>query len=285
MATYREVLMEAEERLRAHVCAQERASQEAMDLLCFAARVSPTVVLVRLCDVIDEDVVVRLEDFVERRLNHEPLAYITGSTVFDGNDFVVSRDVLIPRDATQELVVFVDMLGRSVQEPRFIDVGTGSGCIAISLAKRFPSSKVFAIDIAENALLLAKKNAARFGVDNVFFVHGNLLLAAPPLTTETIIVANLPYLPDSGVSGLIPDIKDYEPYGALAGGNDGLVLYREMFVQIAEKGVMPMAVICEILSEQYSLFIIFVQDIFPRAVCDAIQNTNGEIIGVCVRWH
>lgn len=165
---------------------------------------------------------------VERRLKREPVAYITGEKEFMSLMFKVNRDVLIPRPETELLVE--EAIG--CKPVRVLDIGTGSGAIAVSLAYCLPESRVWAVDISPKALEIARFNACRHNAaDRVSFLAGNL---GDPLHPGEfngffdLITANLPYIPTSEMDSLPEDVKDYEPRQALDGGPDGLMYYREL---------------------------------------------------------
>tara|TARA_B100002052_G_scaffold73934_1_gene67003 strand:- start:169 stop:1017 length:849 start_codon:yes stop_codon:yes gene_type:complete len=165
---------------------------------------------------------------VVRRTNREPLQHILGTANFFGHDFEVSPDVLIPRPETEQLVELACRKIGDIPEPVIYDLGTGSGCIAITLAKRLPGATVIASDVSEPALGLAKRNAARLGVEaNVQFRQAN----GHALTTEEqvhLLVSNPPYIPTAEIDELQPEVREFDPKLALDGGIDGLVFYREL---------------------------------------------------------
>jgi release factor glutamine methyltransferase len=167
-----------------------------------------------------EEFAARFDSLINRRARREPVAFITGHREFWGLDFEVSRDVLIPRPETELIVEAVlDLRPERSAVRRILDVGTGSGCLAVSLAIEYPLAHVLAIDISEDALSVARRNAERHGVaDRVHFVRGDLIesIRGP----VDVIVSNPPYVP-AGVA-LSPDIIRYEPAVALYAGDDGL---------------------------------------------------------------
>ena len=157
---------------------------------------------------------------IDRRAAHEPVAFITGSREFWGLDFEVTRDVLIPRPETELIVESALALGDPL---RIADIGTGSGCLAVSLATEFPRAQLVATDTSEAALRVARRNAARHGVEpRITFRHAHLLdtLSGP----FDLIVSNPPYVPDG--EPLPRDVADYEPAAALFAGADGLDVLR-----------------------------------------------------------
>ena len=176
------------------------------------------------------------EQFVlkcKRRLAHEPLDYILGFREFYGLKFYVDKNVLIPRPETEDLVDQAVKYAKDNQVT-ICDVGTGSGCIAVSLAKNLPYASIYATDIDLGALNIAKRNAKLHNVAaRIKFLPGSLLL---PLKNKVdIIVANLPYVETERINTLAPKIKDWEPRRALDGGTDGMKIYRQLFQQANSK--------------------------------------------------
>lgn len=163
---------------------------------------------------------------IKRRVAREPVAYILGHREFMKLDFKVDRSVLVPRPDTEILVQAVlDRLPEGGQ--RVADIGTGSGAIAISLAYYRPELRVTATDISAAALAVAGENAAALGVaERVEFAEGNLL---EPLTGKyAAVVSNPPYVSKEDMEALMPEVKNWEPHGALYGGPDGLDFYRQL---------------------------------------------------------
>ena len=162
----------------------------------------------------------RYAELIGRRAAREPLQQITGEQVFMGIPFRVTRDTLCPRQDTEVLVEHAIPFCKGA---RVLDMCTGTGCIAVSLAKLSGAATVTAADIAEKALAVAKDNAARNGAD-VAFVLSNMFEKIDG--TYDVIVSNPPYLPAIQMEGLMPEVRDYEPELALYGGEDGLTFYR-----------------------------------------------------------
>ncbi|NTW04997.1 MAG: peptide chain release factor N(5)-glutamine methyltransferase [Peptococcaceae bacterium] len=172
---------------------------------------------------------------LERRGKGEPLAYITSKKEFMGNEFFVRPGVLIPRPDTELMVERV--VDAYIDRQTLVDVGTGSGAIVISLALLLNWKRIYAIDISQTALEVARYNAFRHGLsERIEFLRGDLL--APIFKIKDIkvdfITANLPYIPSGEIPGLMPDVKDYEPLIALDGGQDGLDFYRRLILQARE---------------------------------------------------
>jgi len=180
-----------------------------------------------------------------RRAAGEPTQHLTGKQEFWGLDFVVSPDVLIPRPETEHLIeVALDRLAvlevRAGRDPRLtgenlsiVDIGTGSGCIAIALAKELPHAKIYATDISPHALAIAKHNATRLGFrDRVQFTESNLLESLSTRTFD-LIACNPPYIGVNEASSLPTEVRDHEPKEALFGGPEGYELYANLILQAA----------------------------------------------------
>ena len=188
------------------------------------------------------------EPLLARRAAREPVAQILGRREFWGRDFEVSRDVLTPRPETEIVVEeAIDHAGRlRGARPgaplRLVDVGTGSGCLAITLALEVPGARVVATDISIAALAVARRNAGRLGAHGVGFVETSLLEGLAP--GFDVIVSNPPYVPLRVRRALSPDVRDYEPHEALFGGDDGLDVIRTLLDQagdaLAPDGVLIM---------------------------------------------
>ena len=195
-------------------------------LLEDASGLSNTKLFLALEDEIPNDVIDKFMKKYDRYLNHnEPVQYLIGYACFYGYDFNVTNDVLIPRPETEELVENVLLKydkyfkGKKVN---VCDLATGSGCIAVTLAKEEPNMRLTATDISHNALEIAKSNAKKMGVD-IDFKEGDMLAPLGDLKFD-IFVSNPPYIPDNEI--VDPLVKDNEPNVALFGGSDGLKFYR-----------------------------------------------------------
>lgn len=186
-----------------------------------------------------------LRKMVTRRGQREPLQQILGSTCFCGLEMSVTANVLVPRPETELLAElgwqFLNATpgaktGESSlssagdgAEVTALDFGTGSGCLAITLAVKCPSARVTALDVSPEALTVARENAARHQAESrIQFIQGNGLAGLPPDARFNLIVANPPYIPSGEIPSLDPEVRDHDPHLALDGGADGLDFYRQL---------------------------------------------------------
>ena len=182
--------------------------------------------------------------FIQDRLKGRPVAYIVGNREFMGLDFYVQEGVLIPRPDTEPLVEELIELCRGKENLNILDIGTGSGAITISLAKYLNTSKVKSFDISDIALEVGKKNAISNEVDDrVEFIKSDLFSSIENKSIHfDVIVSNPPYIPKKDIETLHIQVKDYEPYTALEGGEDGLDFYRSITEQsrmyLKENGIL-----------------------------------------------
>lgn len=238
MPTISEAITEAAARLEHSEVAEARRT--AGVLLCHVLDVERTHLLTRSNESISEanyEIFLRL---VQRRAAGEPLQYITGHQEFYGLDFIVTPDVLIPRPETEFLVERVlKLIGESKEaSPLVVDVGTGSGCIAVSVAVHARNARVLATDVSRSSLDIAIKNAAKHGVrDRVEFLAGDLLAPLAGRDLEgaiDILAANPPYVNAGSVDDLQKEVRDWEPHAALFGGPEGLDFYRRLLEEAIE---------------------------------------------------
>jgi release factor glutamine methyltransferase len=184
--------------------------------------------LVRWKEVLDAEEAASYVALVERRMAGEPIQYIIGETEFYGLPFRVTRDVLIPRPETEHLVEKALELAVGFQALRIVDVGAGSGAIAISLACKLPQAAVTATDLSSPALAIARQNAERNGVSSrIRFLRGDLLAPVKEEQFE-IVVSNPPYVPAGDRASLAVEVREYEPALALFAGGDGLDVFRRL---------------------------------------------------------
>ena len=180
---------------------------------------------------------------INERLNNRPIAYIVGNREFMGLDFYVQEGVLIPRPDTEILVEEVIEIGKNKDEIEILDIGTGSGAITVSLAKYLDNANLTSVDISEIALEVGKKNSISNNVDNkIEFIKSNLFTEIDKDKKFDVIVSNPPYIRKKDVENLESQVKDFEPYTALEGGEDGLDFYRKITEQaklyLKENGVL-----------------------------------------------
>jgi release factor glutamine methyltransferase len=205
---------------------------EAELLLAHALKIDRMHVIIEPARSLDDGELARYRDFIRRRRAGEPVAYIRGEKEFYGRVFHIDKRVLVPRPDTEILVeTALRRTGGSSMGGRYLDLCTGSGCVAVSLAKERPTCKVFAVDLSSDALAVAVENAIRLGtIFPMVFLQGDLyepLAAFPPLRFE-LITANPPYITDADFATLPRDVRGFEPRLALTGGADGLAVLRRV---------------------------------------------------------
>jgi release factor glutamine methyltransferase len=239
MPSLAECAAQAAERL-AHGPHAERARMDAETLLLALLRKSRAWLLAHPDEPIPADAVGRYAEWVERRSFGEPVQYIVGEAQFYGMPLRVTRDVLIPRPETEHAVERTLELAPLFRSPRIVDVGTGSGAIAIALAHERPDAVVTATDFSAAALNVARENAQQNGVaERVRFLEGDLLA---PIAEEQfdLVVSNPPYVAERDRESLPVEVRDFEPAQALFAGEDGLAVYRRLipaaFAALAEGG-------------------------------------------------
>lgn len=210
----------------------------------------------------------------------EPLPYILGHWEFFGLDFDITKDVLIPRPETELLVEkAIAYLKKHPEQRTVADIGTGSGAIAVSIAKNIPDVKIIATDISPNALKIAKQNAIKHGVDNkIEFIKCNLLpeksIIRNQKMTINLICANLPYIPTATLHTL--PVYGHEPTLALDGGNNGLDLYRKLFDIVPQWASSNAAILIEIEASQGMSAPELAQKIFTNATFIIHQDLAGK---------
>jgi release factor glutamine methyltransferase len=171
---------------------------------------------------------------VQRRGQREPLQHIVGSTSFCGFELKVSRHVLIPRPETELLAeagwTFLNQRSANQTQPlNCLDFGTGSGCLAIAIAVKSPSTSVIAVDLSSDALAVARENASRHAVvERISFMQGDGFAGLLPDRRFDLILSNPPYIPSGEIASLQPEVRDFDPQQALDGGPDGLNYYRRL---------------------------------------------------------
>lgn len=228
-ATIAETLKLASERLRAASVPNDVL--DAQTLLAEALSKDRTYLIVNFNEQLGEDLLTTYFALIERRSAGEPLQYITGHQQFFGLEFEVTPDVLIPRPETE---LIVEETIRLVEEqkldaPVIVDVGTGSGCIAVTLARELENAKIFACDISTAALNVARRNAARHELqDRIEFIESDLLAAFPQTAFADFILSNPPYIAAHELPTLQREVREWEPHTALTDHGDGLSFYRRL---------------------------------------------------------
>jgi release factor glutamine methyltransferase len=196
------------------------------ELLLAHALASPRIQLyTRFDEVPDEPLRKAFRQLIQRRLEGAPVAHLLGRKEFFSLDFEVGPDVLVPRPDSEWLVTECLKRAKGLEAPAVLDVGTGSGCLAIAVACRHKGARVTAIDLSRAALEVARRNAERHKVaERVRFLEGDLFAPLPPGETFDFILSNPPYVPTAEVAGLAPEVRDHEPRLALDGGPDGFAV-------------------------------------------------------------
>jgi release factor glutamine methyltransferase len=230
--TIRSVIAAAEQRLAAGPH-PDRARRDAEGLMLLTLRVNAPALkkawlIAHEDETVSPETFAVLERMVAHRLVGEPMQYLAGEVEFYGLPFSVSRDVLIPRPETEHLIEKVVELAKQFRRPKIVDVGTGSGAIAVALAHKLPDAEIYATDLSEPTLAVGRRNAERNGVnDRVRFLEGDLL---KPVVGQQfhIVVSNPPYVPERDRASLSVEVRDFEPALALFAGDDGLDVYRRL---------------------------------------------------------
>ncbi len=211
--TWEQALSDARTRL-------EEAPDEAWVLLEYAGNITRLEYILHCKEEIPADVLCRFKDSIRQREAHIPLQYITGCQEFMGIPIEVSPAVLIPRQDTE---ILAELVIKEAKGKNVLDLCTGSGCLAVSIAKLGETKKMTAVDISQAALALAEKNAALQKTD-IQFIKSNMFQNV--IERYDIIVSNPPYIPTKEIEELMPEVRDHEPHLALDGTDDGLYFYR-----------------------------------------------------------
>ena len=249
---------------------------EARWLLCRVLDLSESALVLRTDDTAEPAAAERYRAAVARRVAHEPFSYIVGEREFYGRSFLVDRRVLVPRPETETLIeealrVLAEQAIREPSRPPLVvDVGTGSGAIACTVALEAPASTVIACDVSSDALAVAAANRDGLGLaGRLLLVRGSLLswLGRP----ADLVLANLPYLPTDRLPVLMPEVRDWEPALALDGGTDGLDLIALLLAD-AHRTVRPGGtILLELDPEQVEP----ARALLPDAEAHVIQDLAG----------
>jgi release factor glutamine methyltransferase len=223
---------------------------------------------------LDEVELSAIRELVRRRGKGEPVAYITGVREFYGRSFAVTPDVLIPRPDTETIVerALTVLRARADAPSRVADLGTGSGCIAITIAAEVPGAAVVATDISSAALAVARANADRLGVA-VTFIDASW---ADGLDGAfDLIVSNPPYVTTAELAAVDRDVRDFEPEGALLGGDDGLDAYRALLASVHEH-VAAGGVLLEVDPRRADAVAAMFAAAFPGATTTTVADLTGR---------
>ncbi len=215
-----------------------------------------------------------LEGLIQRRREHEPIAYITGHKEFSGIDFYVNHDTLIPRPETEVVVETVLNLAKRTPFATIADVGTGCGAIAVSLARNLTQTTILATDVSAAALKVAAMNIARQKLaDRVHLIQADLL---DPITGPLdLVVANLPYVSDIEFGSLSTQIRRFEPIQALLGGRNGLDIISRLLDQATERLRPNGMILLEVGQHQTALARDVTGQYFPQATVTPIRDLSG----------
>ena len=223
----------------------ENPRLDAEVLLCAVLKCQRITLYVDFERPLSEEELATYREYVRRRGNFEPLAYLLGERAFMRNTFKVNKATLVPRPETELLVESLIRIAPVLKregDVKILDIGTGSGAIIVSLLDYLPNAKGVGVDISVDALIVAKENSEKIGVTGrIGFVRSDVFSKLPLEKKFDVIVSNPPYIPAGDIAGLDKDVQQ-EPRGALDGGADGLDFYRRITAEamdhMAEEGVL-----------------------------------------------
>jgi release factor glutamine methyltransferase len=222
------------------------AQLNAQVLLAHAIGRDRTYLIVNFSEELSSEMLELFDRLLERRAEGEPLQYITGHQEFYGLEFEVTPGVLIPRPETELIIDEVIRLAKTESPQLIFDIGTGSGCIAITLARELPNLNVIATDVSIAALRVARRNAARHRVSTrISFLHADLLSPFANTHAADFIVSNPPYVAAAELSQLQREVRDWEPDVALTDYDDGLSFYRRLFEEAPPRLKTTGFLLCE----------------------------------------
>jgi len=274
MPTIRTLMKETEEK----ISQVDKDANVAKVLFYHVSGYEPHQLYLNMDEEVDPDTLKAFNEGIKRYLDGEPIQYIKGKEFFFSYEFKVNEDVLIPRYETEELVenilYRIDDHFKDQESITLCDVGTGSGAIAITLALEEPKLKVYATDISEKALAVAKENAEDLGAD-VTFYQGDM---CQPLLDHNIkvdvFVSNPPYIPVK--QEIDPRVKNNEPHVALFGGEDGLYFYRKIFSTVKPLLKERAFLAFEMGYDQREIMEEAVKQYFPDTPFEIIKDMNGK---------
>ena len=206
----------------------EPARCEAEWMLAHVLGFARSQLLFKAADLVQPQDELRLRELVRERVRRVPLQHLLGSASFCGLEMIVDRRVLVPRPETETLAECAWTFARKLTAPKILDAGTGSGCIAIAIAKHAPEAVICAMDDSAAALAVAEKNVSAHQLAaRITLVRGNFFNGLPDIHFD-LIVSNPPYIPTAEIAALAPEVRDHDPRFALDGGADGLAAYRRL---------------------------------------------------------
>lgn len=237
-------------------------------------QISPVDIHIRLNEVIPDHVVTKFNNAIIRLKNHEPVQYIVGETEFYGLKFKVNSSVLVPRPETEELVKWI-IDDNVLSDPYVLDIGTGSGCIAVSLAFNITRATVSAIEISNEALQLAKQNAKNNSV-NVEFINDDILNPAYNYKEYDVIISNPPYVLEKDIGILGKNVIDHEPHLALFVGDSNPLVFYERISQFSQRYLKKNGKIYFEVNEEYGNDVRFILEKFNFKDIILKKDLNGK---------
>ena len=246
-------------------------------LLQYILRTNYSGLMMRAHDVLSEEQLELFQCYVEEHAEGRPVQYITGREEFFGREFLVDESVLIPRPETEELIVCAIDHCRQLfgnRQMKLVDIGTGSGAIAVTMKKEVPQAQVTATDISPAALQTAEKNAEKLQVD-IDFRLGDL---TEPINMEKwdVVLSNPPYIAYEEQAEMSEVVLDHEPHSALFAEEEGLVLYRKLAESLPNLMNKPGFIAVEIGYKQGPAVKKMFQQAFPQALVEVVKDINGK---------
>ena len=202
----------------------ENPKQEIEWLLCDLLQLKRIDLYLKFEDIINKSKLKKLKSWIKRRIQREPLQYITGKVEFYGLKIISTPQALIPRPETERLVDITLNSLKKIPEPKILEIGTGSGCVSIAVSNKKPRANILSLDISKNALELAEINAKSNNCKNINFLEMDFLNEIPDGRFD-ILISNPPYIPQKEIENIMPEVKDYEPRIALTDFEEGLNFY------------------------------------------------------------
>ena len=224
-----EVLKSATEILRASGIAEPR--REASSLLAFALNKDKTFLITHPERDLSGEEEKGFQELLERRAAREPFQYITRKQEFYGLDFIVTPDVLIPRPETELIVENAVEILRNIENPRFCEIGVGSGCISVAILHEVETVRAVGLDISESATKIAAENAEKHAISQRLELRISDVFSNLPAQNFDLIVSNPPYIPNADLPELQPEVRDFEPRAALTDGKNGLSIIEKIVAE------------------------------------------------------